>query len=133
MSINPNLFVEHGYIINISKSVWTHISIFIIQPFLRTDIHALTEVPKNNLQYACLQHEFLGEIQLKKSLRKWIFSQKNVVLFEKNPKNGLLKRNEVVIKSSTYKFGLIVLLISELKFLNHYNMLLTFDLRWALM
>ena len=56
-----------------------------------------------------------------------------MVLFEKNPKNGLLKRNEVVIKSSTYKFGLIVLLISELKFLNHYNMLLTFDLRWALM
>ena len=48
-----------------------------------------------------------------------------MVLFEKNPKNGLLKRNEVVIKSSTYKFGLIVLLISELKFLNYYNMLLT--------
>ena len=45
------------------------------------------------------QYWFLGEVQLKKFLKKGAFCPKNGVLFKKNPKNRTFEKAEVAFKS----------------------------------
>ena len=40
-------------------------------------------------QGCIFQNGFLGEVQFKKSLKKWTFQQKSGVLFKKIPKNRI--------------------------------------------
>ena len=62
--------------------------------------------------WGCIfQNGFLGEVQLKKYLKKWTFHQKSGVLLEKTPKIGLftipgaLFKSGVALERKRYLFG----------------------------